>query len=190
MPAPAKPKKPVKLGPQPANPEALILDGTVVANEWRLLQQSEGDSEITAESLAPGKVILPYRLWRELRDDLKERKREIGVWLDSDETAELLGEDAKELPLIAVNFPAFADGRGFSTGRLLRSRYGFTGELRAVGSFMRDQLTYLKRCGFNAFAFEGQQPLQDLLESLSDFSDSYQTGIDQPEPLFRRRGLA
>ncbi|SHE68503.1 Uncharacterized conserved protein, DUF934 family [Microbulbifer donghaiensis] len=176
--------------PQPENPAQVIIDGAVIENAWRLLPQADDDVEITADSLAPGNVILPYKLWRSLRDDLAERAHEIGVWLDSDESAELLGEDAKSLPLIAVHFPAFADGRGFSTGRLLRERYGFEGELRAVGAFMRDQLTYLRRCGFNAYAYEGQQPLAGLLESLRDFSDSYQAALDQPLPLFRRRGLA
>lgn len=183
MPKPAK-------GPQPENPEQLILDGRIVANEWRLLPHTDEDTEITAESLAPGKVILPYSVWRSLRRALAARKGEVGVWLDSDETADLVGENAGELPLIAVHFPTFADGRGFTTARLLRERYGYRGELRAVGAFMRDQLTYLRRCGFNAFAYEGEQPLGGLLESLQDFSESYQTAVDQPQPLFRRRGLA
>ncbi len=190
MPAQAKRPKPANLGPQPANPAELIIDGTVATNEWRLLPQNDGETEITAESLAPGQVILPYAIWKALKGDLAGRKSEIGVWLDSDESADLVGEDAKKLPLIAVHFPAFADGRGFTAGRLLRERYGFAGELRAVGAFMRDQLTYLRRCGFNAFAYEGQQSLANLLESLHDFSDSYQAALDQPLPMFRRRALA
>ena len=181
--------KPAKLGPQPENPEKLIIDGAIVANEWRLLPQSEEDTEISADALAPGKVLLPYALWKELKDDLAERKVEIGVWLDSSETADLIGDVAAELPLIAVHFPAFADGRGFTTARLLRERYGYRGELRAVGGFMRDQLTYLRRSGFNAFAYEGKQPLADLLKSLHDFSDSYQAAVDENLPMFRRRAL-
>lgn len=182
--------KPVKLGPQPENPSELIVDGKVVANDWRLLPQSDEDTEITADTLAPGRIILPYKIWQNLKGDLAQRRAEIGVWLDSDESAELIGGAAGELPLIAAHFPAFADGRGFSTGRLLRERYGYTGELRAVGAFMRDQLTYLRRCGFNAFAYEGEQPLAGLLDSLRDFSDSYQAAVDEKLPLFRRRGLA
>lgn len=189
MPAQAKGPKPVSLSPQPENPQRVILDGAVVANQWQLVPQSEQESEITSDSLMPGKVILPYKLWRSLRDSLAARKGEIGVWLDSDETADLIGADARDLPLIAIHFPAFADGRGFSAGRLLRERYGFEGELRAVGAFIRDQLTYLRRCGFNAFAYQGGQPLAGLLDSLHDFSDSYQADVDQPQPLFRRRAL-
>ena len=185
MPKPAK--KPV--GVQPENPERLIADGAVVENTWRLLPLG-GEEEITADNLAPGKVILPLSVWLNLREALQARKGDIGVWLDSDETADLLGDFAQELPLIAVHFPAFTDGRAFTAGRLLRQRYGFTGELRAVGNFIRDQLTYLKRCGFNAFAYQGTQPLQGLLESMRDFSDSYQAAVDQPLPIFRRRALA
>ncbi|WP_193164441.1 DUF934 domain-containing protein [Microbulbifer hainanensis] len=179
--------KPAELGPQPANPEQLIVDGAVADNEWRLLPRSDDDATISADTLATGKVILPYSLWSDLREDLAGRKNEIGVWLDSDESADLIGDAAAELPLIAVHFPAFADGRGFTAGRLLRERYGFTGELRAVGAYMRDQLTYLHRCGFNAFAYEGEQPLAGLLDSLQDFSESYQAAVDQKLPLFRRR---
>ncbi|WP_346836498.1 DUF934 domain-containing protein [Microbulbifer sp. SAOS-129_SWC] len=182
--------KPAKPGPQPANPAELIVDGSVTANEWRLLPQCDDNSEITADNLAPGKVILPLGIWQALRGDLEGRRSEIGVWLDSDESAEQLDDAAAKLPLVAVHFPAFADGRGFTAGRLLRERYGFSGELRAVGAFMRDQLTYLRRCGFNAFAYEGEQPLPGLLDSLRDFSDSYQADVEQTQPLFRRRGLA
>lgn len=182
--------KPAKLGPQPENPSELIVDGKVAANDWRLLPQSDAETDIAADALAPGKIILPYKVWQDLKGDLAQRRAEIGVWLDSDESAELVGDAAEALPLIAVHFPAFADGRGFSTGRLLRERYGYTGELRAVGAFMRDQLTYLRRCGFDAFAYEGEQPLTKLLDSLRDFSDSYQAAVDEKLPLFRRRGLA
>lgn len=180
-------KQPV--GAQPENPRYLILDGAVIENEWNLLPL-DGETEITAASLAPGKVILPLSVWRALRDDLQARKNEIGVWLDSDETADLIGEHARELPLIAAHFPLFTDGRAFSAGRLLRQRYGFTGELRAVGNFIRDQLTYLKRSGFNAFAYQGEQPLDGLLDSLQDFTDSYQSAVDQPLPIYRRRALS
>ncbi|MBN8431415.1 DUF934 domain-containing protein [Microbulbifer salipaludis] len=188
MPKPAEPavKKPV--GEQPENPAQLILDGAVASNQWNLLPLG-GEAQITADSLAPGKVILPLSLWLELREQLHDRREEIGVWLDSDETADLLGDDAKALPLIAAHFPAFTDGRGFTLGRLLRERYGYTGELRAVGNFIRDQLTYLTRCGFNAFAYQGDEPLENLLGSMRDFNDSYQAAVDQPLPIFRRRAL-
>ncbi|MCO1335413.1 DUF934 domain-containing protein [Microbulbifer sp. OS29] len=179
--------KPVKLGPQPGNPSELIISGEIKTNEWQLVPQVEPGEELDLTSLPPGKIILPLRQWLKHCEALSERSGEIGVWLDSEEGAKLIGEEANQRPLIAVHFPAFADGRGFTAGRMLRERYRFTGELRAVGGFMRDQLTYLQRCGFNAYAFEGEQPLASLKDSMSDFGDSYQTGVDQPLPMFRRR---
>lgn len=179
--------KPVKLGPQPGNPAKLIIDGEISTNEWQLLPQVEEGESLDIATLPAGKVILPLRQWQAHREALTARNEDIGVWLDGDEGAGLIGEEAEEFPLIAVHFPTFADGRGFTAGRMLRERFGFKGELRAVGGFIRDQLTYLQRCGFNAYAFEGEQPLASLKDSLSDFGDSYQTGADQPLPMFRRR---
>ena len=90
--------------------------------------------------------------------------------------------------VIAVNFPKFSDGRGYSIGRLLRERYGYKGELRAVGEVARDHLHAMEQCGFNAFQLrEGEDP-QEALEAFGDFSDSYQATAARPEPLFRRRG--
>ncbi len=90
--------------------------------------------------------------------------------------------------VIAVNFPKFSDGRGYSIGRLLRERYGYKGELRAVGEVARDHLHAMEQCGFNAFQLrEGEDP-QEALSAFGDFSDSYQATTARPEPLFRRRG--
>ncbi|EEB79683.1 conserved hypothetical protein [marine gamma proteobacterium HTCC2148] len=108
------------------------------------------------------------------------------VMLEPGETLAPLLEHIDDIPLVLVNFPTFMDGRGFSYGRELRER-GYRGELRAVGHFMRDQLTYLSRCGFDAFQFEDEQELEEALASLADFSEYYQASVDQPEPLFRRR---
>jgi len=90
---------------------------------------------------------------------------------------------------VAVHFPQFADGRGYSLGRLLRERYGWRGELRAIGDVLRDQLFYLTRCGFDAFDLREDQDLQAALSAFDDFSESYQTAVDQRQPLFRRRIL-
>jgi uncharacterized protein (DUF934 family) len=108
------------------------------------------------------------------------------VMLEPGETLAPLLEHIDDIPLVLVNFATFMDGRGFSYGRELRER-GYRGELRAVGHFMRDQLTYLSRCGFDAFQFEDEQELEEALASLADFSEYYQASVDQPEPLFRRR---
>ena len=89
--------------------------------------------------------------------------------------------------VIAINFPKFGDGRGYSIARLLRERYGYTGELRAVGEVARDHLHAMAQCGFDAFQLrEGENP-QEALEAFGDFSEQYQATAAQPLPLFRRR---
>lgn len=163
----------------------LIKDGAIVENTWTLLAKPEG--EASAVEVPTGQVIVPLAVWQAQKAQLQNRS-DIGVWLDSDETAHQLGDDALTLPLVALNFPLFMDGRAFSSARLLRERYGFTGELRAVGHFIRDQLCYLRRCGVNAFAFAREDiNLEEALTSLNDFNEYYQAAVDQPLPLFRRR---
>ena len=88
---------------------------------------------------------------------------------------------------MVLNFPAFKDGRGFTTARLLRERHGYKGEIRAVGDVGRDQMFYMQRCGFNAFEVRSDRDLEDALRALDDFTVTYQAAADQPLPLYRRR---
>lgn len=163
----------------------LIKDGQIVDDAWTLLAKPEGDA--AEVSVPTGQVIVPLSVWVAQKPQLKTRT-DVGVWLDSDETADSIGEEANSLAVIGVNFPGFMDGRSFSTARLLRERYGYKGELRAVGNFIRDQLCYLRRCGVNAFAFANPETnLEVALKSLNDFNEYYQASVDQPLPLFRRR---
>lgn len=163
----------------------LIKDGAIVENTWALLAKPEGDA--TSVEVPAGQVIIPFSVWNAQKEQLQNRT-DVSVWLDSDETADLIGEEANRFPVIGLNFPIFMDGRAFSTARLLRERYGFKGELRAVGNFIRDQLCYLRRCGVNAFAFANPElDLEAAVKSLNDFQEYYQASVDQPLPLFRRR---
>lgn len=163
----------------------LIKDGAIVENTWAFIAKAEGDA--TAVEIPAGQVLIPVSVWLAQKDQLQNRT-DIGVWLDSDEGAELIGADANRFAVIGVNFPLFMDGRAFSTACLLRERFGFTGELRAVGNFMRDQLCYLRRCGVNAFAFANPEAnLEEAVKSLTDLQEYYQASVDQPLPLFRRR---
>jgi uncharacterized protein (DUF934 family) len=90
---------------------------------------------------------------------------------------------------VEVSFPKFGDGRGFSTGRLLRERYGYRGELRAVGHITRDLLFYLESCGFDAFELRPGEDPHEALASFEDFSEAYQASVARPLPLFRRRAV-
>jgi uncharacterized protein (DUF934 family) len=88
---------------------------------------------------------------------------------------------------IEVNFPKFGDGRGYSIARLLRERYGYRGELRAVGHITRDLLFYLESCGFDAFELRAGEDPHEALAGFEDFSEAYQASVARPQPLFRRR---
>ena len=89
---------------------------------------------------------------------------------------------------VEVNFPKFGDGRGYTIARLLRERYGYQGELRAVGQVARDLLYFMESCGFDAYLLrEGEDP-QEAVTAFDDFSEAYQASATRPQPLFRRRG--
>jgi uncharacterized protein (DUF934 family) len=162
----------------------IIKDRKVVSDDWTVLRLTEGD---TAENFAvpAGKVIVPLTVWQAQRETLQSRG-DIGVWIASDERPEALKDDVAKLPVIAVDFPKFADGRGYSIAYNLRARLGYEGELRAIGDVLRDQLFYMQRVGFNAFATRPDRNIHDALKGLTDFSDAYQTSWDQKTPLFRR----
>ena len=111
----------------------------------------------------------------------------LGVRLEpADDPAEI-ASDLDRVQLIAINFPKFADGRGYSSAALLRTRYGYRGELRAIGDVGRDQLFYLRRSGFDAFALAPHRDPHAAVASLGDFSLCYQGSVDDPLPLFRKR---
>jgi uncharacterized protein (DUF934 family) len=118
--------------------------------------------------------------------DIATIDQAIGVVLQPDQPPSSLDVELSTLSMVAINFPQFTDGRCFSYARELRE-LGFDGEIRATGHFIRDQLFYLHRCGFDAYQFADETDLEAAVGSLSDFSDAYQASVDQPKPLFLRR---
>jgi len=161
----------------------LILNGAVTEDNWCYLDKTDSPAD---QQIPEGKVVVPLTTWLARKDQLS-RRNDLGVWLDSNEEPEGIAEDLNKLPLIAINFPKFVDGRGYSIARLIRERYQFTGELRAIGDVLLDQLFYMKRCGFNSFALRADRSSEKALAGLNTFSEVYQAGVDQPLPLFRRR---
>ena len=159
----------------------LLKDGLVVDDLWTLLEDG-------IESLPKtGNLLLSSSQWQRFSSELEQRQGETGVWLEGNEEISDIVESLIKLPIIAIKFPKFVDGRGFSLARLLRERYHFSGELRAIGDIIRDQLYLLKHSGFNAFQLSQDTDLKQAAESLTDFSENYQTTNAQPIPLFRRR---
>jgi uncharacterized protein (DUF934 family) len=155
-------------------------------------EESYTDKQIAATQIpATGKVILPLAIWLAHKDQLGARLAagEIGIQLATHEPIESLiaaFPDVNHLPLIAVFVERFADGRNFTLGNLLRTRYGFKGELRAVGDVLRDQLYFLKRSGFNSYEIRADRNAEEAIASLNDFTEPYQGAVDEPLPAWRR----
>ncbi len=172
-----------------------ILAGKVV------LFKLTGEQTVTPEQIAAteipatGNIIVPLSVFIAKKDALASRMDTglQGVWIDTHETLESLIEavgDVNKLPIIAVHVERFADGRIFSLGTLLRTRYGFKNELRAFGDVLRDQLFFLKRSGFTSFQIRADRSAEDALVSLNDFTAPYQGAVDEPRPVFQRYNRA
>lgn len=136
----------------------------------------------TGKSIPPqGDVIVSLATWQEHRESLIARDSKLGVRLKSDESPEDIVDDLRHLEVIALEFPAFRDGRAYSHARHLRERYGFEGEIRAVGDVLMEQIHFMLRTGFNALELGGDDPLRDFQAALQDFSVWYQpTGDGRP----------
>lgn len=197
------------------NSSNLIRNNQIVPNDWIfvtlpageetvrkqagkvVLFKLTGEVSVTPEQIAAteipatGKIVVPLSVWVARKAELTDRfaNGELGVWLDTHELLETLVESQPDLnvfPLIAVHVERFADGRIFSIGNLLRTRYGYKNELRAFGDVLRDQLFFLKRCGYDSYLIRADRSAEDALASLKDFSQPYQGAVDINQPVWRR----
>lgn len=146
----------------------LVRDGRIADDEWTLVR--EGDA-------APG-LIAPIDAWR-------RNPNGAGVWVEGEIEATEIGPVVLDAPVVAVHFPVFADGRGLSLGALLRSRYGFAGELRAFGEVIPDLAQYMHRCGFNAFVLPNRGQAETAIACIARMSDHYQASVRVPDPPFQ-----
>ncbi|MDD4928625.1 MAG: DUF934 domain-containing protein [Gallionella sp.] len=162
----------------------IIKNRAIVEDDWVILRPGEQDAPLSVPVPA-GQVIVPLAVWQAQREALVNRA-DVGVWLQSSDRPEALLGDVGKFPVIAVDFPKFADGRGYTIAYLLRERMGYKGQLRAIGDVLRDQLYYMQRVGFDAFMLRADKDINEALKGLSDFSESYQASFDQKLPLFRR----
>lgn len=167
---------------------ALIKERKPAVDHWKLLEAEAGGEPPAVP--ATGDVIVPLTVWRSQREALLARAGGLGVCLAGEHDPAEIARDLAHFRVIAVHFKSFTDGRGYSIAQLLRRRYGWQGELRAIGDVQRDQLFYLRRCGFDAFVLRDGEDLEAALAAFDDFSDAYQASVDQPPPLFRRREAA
>jgi uncharacterized protein (DUF934 family) len=161
---------------------ALIKNGELVESSF---VDVSGASEIPAA----GGVIVSLEQWQAQRAALLARGTPLGIRLHSDQSPELVAADLEHFALVALEFPKFRDGRAYSYARLVRERYGFKGELRAVGDVLLEQLFFMLRTGFDAFELTSADPLRDYKIALADFSVWYQPTADgRPTAMQLRRG--
>jgi uncharacterized protein (DUF934 family) len=166
-------------------PDVVIRNRRVEADTWKYLGVASADD--LAQPYPEGPVLVPLAVWKANRAELALRKQPLGVWLKPEDDPQELAADLDAIALVAVHFPKFADGRGYSTAFLVRQRLGYRGELRAFGDVGRDQLYYLARVGFDSFRLADHRDAAGALASFNDFTVRYQGSVDQPLPLFRRR---
>lgn len=164
---------------------SLLKHRNLAVDRWQPLRGATTLADLPGEC----PVLVPLALWRTHAEALQDRG-DVGVWLaPDDDPAELAGA-VDALPVIAIDFPQFTDGRGYSLARLLRERYGFANELRAVGDVRRDQLFALSEVGFDAFVLRDGEDAEAALASFDDFRGVYAPTATRPLPWFRRRGNA
>ena len=161
----------------------LIKDNQIVEDQWQRVSTDEiSDDLLTSDA----DLLLPAAWYVEHASDVAKRSARTGVWLAATEEPRVLAELLDQLDTIAIDFPNYKDGRGYSYARELRTRFNFQGELRAVGDVLHDQLFYMWRCGFNAFEVRADKDINEALEGLKGFSVTYQGDAREPRPLFAR----
>ena len=154
----------------------LVKNGQVVEDQWVTVAD---DAAIPFNRPA----IVPLDRWRRERARLDSRNAPLGIRLASDDSLDEIRDGLHGIDLIALEFPAFTDGRAYSTARLLRERHGYTGELRAVGQVLRDQAQFMSRCGFDTFELADDARGENWADGLSDIAVFYQPAADPRDPV-------
>jgi len=162
----------------------IIKDNQIIDDNWIVVGI---DEDKLAATNAQADIIVSFEFWETHKESLINRAGRIGVELLGEHEPEHIEDELDKVDLIAIHFPKFADGRGYSLARLLRERHNYTGELRATGDVLRDQLFYMQRCGFNSFALREDRDINEAVQSLQDFSVTYQADVHETRPVYHRR---
>ncbi len=161
----------------------LVKDGQVAEDPWLHLADEE-----PPEVGAP--VIVSLERWQAERETLMGRNAPLGLWLRADQSPAEVADDLRYFALVALEFPKVNDGRAFSYARLLRERYGYQGEVRAVGEVLRDLLLYMHRCGFSTFQIDRDDAAERWQAALEEVSVWYQPTADDRPFALRQRARA
>lgn len=139
------------------------------------------------EPVPPGDVIISLARFQAEGERLLSEGRAVGVRIEADEAVEALAYDLPRIAVVAPVFPKYRDGRAYTSAHLLRSRFGFQGEVRAVGDVLREQAGFMVRCGFDAFEpADGSTPEQ-WARAAERHRHVYQRAADGRAPAFAER---
>ena len=158
----------------------LLKDGNTIKDIW---VQVDDDTDVPAT----GGVIVSLERWLSQSETLRGRNAPIGVLLKSGQSPAQLLDALNDLDLVALDFPAYTDGRSYSAAKLLRQRYGFEGEIRAVGNVLRDQYAAMLRCGFDAFEVADDIDPAAWAASAKAMSNTYQHAVDGAQAIWAKR---
>lgn len=161
----------------------LIKDGRLFDDPWTVVVDG-------AALPADGALLVSYATWSDNRDVLLCRNAPLGIRLDSDQSPALIANDLDRFDLVALDIPVFKDGRAYSYARLLRERYGYAKELRAIGNVLRDQFHFLHRCGFDTFEVADGAAVDAWRDALSEISHAYQPAADSRRSILALRRAA
>jgi uncharacterized protein (DUF934 family) len=148
----------------------IIKDKRIIDDTWNYVAD---DAELKA-----GNISVSLARWKQDKQQLLTHDGKLGVRIGPADAVDDITPDLKNIQLIELDFPDFADGRLFSHAWLLRDRYDYPGEIRATGHYMTDQVFYLSRVGVNAFSPEKAEDLPVVLSHLNDFTVKYQNSIN------------
>lgn len=156
----------------------LIKNGNVVTDTWKTLTLAKDDAPQDLR-IPAGPVLVPLSVWLARRSELIHREYEhgwpLGVWLSAEQGPESIEHDIDDFTVIGIAFDKFADGKSYATARLLRERYGYKGELRAIGDVPHERLTYQHQVGLDAFALPANHKSKSVRYGLLEFNTGRKT---------------
>jgi uncharacterized protein (DUF934 family) len=166
----------------------ILKNGQVHDDAWQVLRP-EAETDPASVSVPTGQWLVPFNVWQAQAVTLTARAethKDVGVWLSPNDDLAEVAKSFSLWPLVAIDFPKFTDGRGYSIAWRVRHHHKYTGELRAIGNVLVDQLFFMLRVGFDTLALDPSVSAETALKHLTPFPDVYQGSTDNPAPLFRR----
>lgn len=161
-----------------------IVEQAIVDNDFTHIAETE---ELSIADLPKGNLSVPLNLWLDHKAEIKARDGLTAVQIAADETAEELADDLAEIDIVVLPFVSFVDGRSYSHAHKLRTRFGYKGQIRAVGDVHFDQLDFLTRSGCDAFELPEGDNLETALRAFKEYSEVYQPAADNGRLIFSRR---